>query len=168
MSNDNVSLRIASRCDLERIVQITNQAILKKNLTAYIRPLSVQDRCAWFEEHKPDNYPLFVAESDNQIVGWISLSPYRGGREGLLKTVEVSYFVDNDFQQRGVGSKMLKKILEKAKNLEYETVVAIIFESNLGSKKLLQKNGFERWGYLPDVAQIDGKRFSHGYYGLKL
>ncbi|MBN2435000.1 MAG: N-acetyltransferase [Spirochaetes bacterium] len=168
MNRENIDFRIASRFDLERIVQITNQAILKKNLTAYIRPLSVQDRCTWFEEHKSDNYPIFIAESDNQIVGWISLSPYRGGREGLLKTVEVSYFVDNDFQQRGVGSKMLKKILERAKNLEYETVVAIIFETNLGSKKLLQKNGFERWGLLPDVAQIDGKTFSHGYYGLKL
>jgi len=44
-------------------------------------------------------------------------------------------------------------------------VFAIILEGNEASLKLLEKMGFEGWGYLPRVADFDGKEMGHLYYG---
>lgn len=66
----------------------------------------------------------------------------------------------------------LKKIVDihniKTKDLGYQTLFAIIFDTNIGSVKLLEKYNFEKWGFLPDAAEIDGNKISHIYYGKKL
>jgi len=36
-----------------------------------------EERFEWFNNHKPETHPIFVYEINNQIVGWISISPYR-------------------------------------------------------------------------------------------
>jgi L-amino acid N-acyltransferase YncA len=41
---------------------------------------------------------------------------------------------------------------------------AIVLEGK-ASLKLLRKRGFEQWGYLPRVADFDGKEVGHLYYG---
>ncbi|MDA3899234.1 MAG: GNAT family N-acetyltransferase [Spirochaetes bacterium] len=168
MKDTNINIRIAEQKDLPRIVEIINQAIAKKNLIAYTTLLTVNERIKWFLEHDSDKYPILVAECDDFLVGWTSISPYRSGRNGLKSTIEVSYFVDNNFQQMGVGSMLLKQIIKKTRELGYKTMIAVIFESNYLSLKLLSNSNFDKWGFMPDVAEIDGKKFSHGYYGLKL
>ena len=164
----NVKIRYALANDLKEIVEIYNQAIKTRTSIAYTKELTVENRKEWFYEHTKDNYPILVAEKNNMILGWISLSPYRKGREALKKTVEVSYFVHNDHKRKGIGSKLLNEILKKGKALGYKTIFAVIFDKNLGSAKLLEKNNFEKWGFLPEVAEIDGNLLSHIYYGIKL
>ncbi|MBN2425266.1 MAG: N-acetyltransferase [Calditrichaceae bacterium] len=163
-----INVRIALEKDLEEIIAIYNQAIKTKMSVAYIDELSMEDRREWFHEHKKDKYPILLAENTNMVLGWTSISPYRKGREALAKTVEVSYFVHNDFKQKGIGSRLLAEMLKKAKGLGYETIFAIILDKNIGSEKLLEKNNFEKWGVLPEVAEIDGIKMSHVYYGIKL
>lgn len=46
--------------------------------------------------------------------------------------------------------------------------LAILLSCNESSRALLTKFGFEHWGTLPDIAQIDDNVYSHFYYGLKL
>jgi L-amino acid N-acyltransferase YncA len=52
--------------------------------------------------------------------------------------------------------------------LGYKTIFAIVLNKNIGSTKLFEKNNFEKWGFLPDVAMIDRNTLSHVYYGKKL
>jgi phosphinothricin acetyltransferase len=47
-------------------------------------------------------------------------------------------------------------------------MLTIVLDKNIGSISLLEKNNFEQWGFLPEVAQIDGKILGHVYYGKKL
>ena len=61
-----------------------------------MNPVRVKDRINWFKEHDQKKYPIIVAEQNDKILGWISLSPYRPGRLALRFTAEVSYFVHNN------------------------------------------------------------------------
>ena len=49
--------------------------------------------------------------------------------------------------------------------LEIRHLFAIVLENNEASLRLLTKMGFEQWGYLPRVADFDGKEIGHLYYG---
>jgi RimJ/RimL family protein N-acetyltransferase len=42
---------------------------------------------------------------------------------------------------------------------------AIVLKGNEASLKLLEKMGFEQWGYLPRGADFDGTEVGHLYYG---
>jgi phosphinothricin acetyltransferase len=49
--------------------------------------------------------------------------------------------------------------------LQIRHLFAIVLEGNQASLKLLEKMGFEQWGYLPRVANFDDNEVGHFYYG---
>lgn len=55
-----------------------------------------------------------------------------------------------------------------AKKLGYTRMIAILLDENKGSKRLLKKNNFEQWGFLPGVATISNKIHGNLYYGRRL
>ena len=162
------TIRIAEHKDVEVINEIYNQAIDTRCSTGDHEHIPIGERQKWFEEHTPDKYPVLVCESENDILGWVCLSPYRYGRSGFRRAVEVSYYVHNGHKQKGIGSLLLKAIIEKAGELNYKVLIAMLFDTNTGSIKLLEKYGFERWGCLYDVIEIDDVIFNHLCYGLKV
>jgi L-amino acid N-acyltransferase YncA len=161
------TLRIATPADLPRLVEIYNQAILARNATADTVPFNVEQRLDWFTAHKADSHPIHVFEQDGQVLGWLSVSPYRG-RPALRRTAEISYYVDYGHQRSGIGSALLKHAIDDAPRIHKHIYIAILLEWNRGSQRLLEKFGFERWGYLPEVAEFDGRLCGQFYYGKKL
>ncbi len=161
-------IRLAGIDDLESVVGIYNQAIAAGFQTAFTDPVTVADRLSWFNDHMNPAYPLFVFESDGVVLGWLSISPYRSGRAALRYCVEVSYFVHRDHQKKGIGSRLLAHAIEACTALQYRTMVAIILDKNNPSVKLMERAGFEQWGYLPGVADFDGVVCGHVYYGKSL
>ena len=163
-----VHIRYASEKDLKEIVVIFNQAIYSRMSTGYLNEVTVETRKEWFSEHIKEKYPILVAEKNKKIVGWISIDSYRKGRKAFEKTVEVSFFVHNDYKRKGIGNQLLHTMMQTAKKLGYTTIFAIVLDKNIGSRKLLEKNNFEQWAFLPNVAEIDRNILSHVYYGKKL
>ena len=158
-------IRFAQRNDLPAIVDIYNQSIPSKNSTGDTQPLRVEDRLAWFREHLPDSYPIFVAEVEGQVAGWCSLSAYRPGRAALRFTAEISYYLGSEFQRQGIGTALVRHALTACAALQIRHLFAIVLEGNTASINLLEKMGFAQWGYLPRVADFDGKEVGHLYYG---
>jgi len=164
----NIIVRHAFEKDLVEIVDIFNQAIQTKTSTGYLDTFTVFERKEWFISHTNKKYPLLVAEQNEKIVGWISVDPYRKGRKAFEKTGELSFFIHNDFKRKGIGSQLVQAMMKTAKELGYTTLVAIVLDKNIGSIRLLEKNTFEQWGFLPQVAEINGKILGHMYHGKKL
>jgi L-amino acid N-acyltransferase YncA len=161
-------IRKAEIKDLIVINEIYNQAVDAEHQTADIKTITMDMRQKWYLDHDVKRYPLFVFEKQNKVIGWCSLSAYRKGREALEQVAEVSYYVHKDFQRQGTGSKMLKYALQVATNYKFETIIAILLGQNAASIKLLEKFGFKKWGTLPKVANFNGAKFDHLYYGLKI
>tara|TARA_R110001583_G_scaffold16041_11_gene65220 strand:+ start:499 stop:690 length:192 start_codon:yes stop_codon:yes gene_type:complete len=58
--------------------------------------------------------------------------------------------------------------IEKAPELGFKNLFAILLAPNIASIKLLEKFDFQLWGQLLDVAEIDGEVCSQGIYGRKV
>lgn len=162
-----MNIRIARKEDLHAMTAIYNQAILTRTSTADMETFTVEERLPWFEAHQNKEYPLYVIE-DDEIIGYAYLSAYRPGRRAMQSTVEVSYYVHQGHLRKGIGSRLLDFMIEKARELDYKTVIAILLEVNNGSVRLLEKFGFEEWGRLIDIAEFEEHTCSHLYYGLRL
>jgi L-amino acid N-acyltransferase YncA len=158
-------IRLAQMSDLPAIVDIYNQSVSSRQSTGDIQPVRVEDRKIWFAEHLPNQHPIFVAEVDGQVAGWCSLSAYRPGRAALRFTAEISYYIASAYHRRGIGTALVKHAIAACPALQIRHLFAIVLEGNLASLSLLEKMGFELWGYLPKVAYFDGKEVGHVYYG---
>jgi len=163
-----IKIRIAKLNDLEAIVNIYNQAVSVGQKTADITPVLVSDRKDWFLNHTPDKHPIFIAELNGTVVGWLSLSSYRPGREAMRHTQEVSYYISFDYHGQGVGSKLMQYAIDACPQLGVKNLIAMVIASNQGSVKLLEKYNFEKWGELPNVADFDGIEVGHLYYGRRI
>jgi L-amino acid N-acyltransferase YncA len=159
------TIRLATLTDLPRIVAIYNQAVAAGNATADTIPQKVEDRVVWFNEHSPEQYPIYICEDpQDQVAGWLSVSVYRP-RSALQRTAEVSYYVDYSRHGLGIGSALMQQALAEAERLRKKVFLAILLEGNTGSMRLLEKFGFERWGYLPEVAELSSGLSGQFIYG---
>jgi phosphinothricin acetyltransferase len=165
-----MQIRIARPNDLEQIIAIYNQAIAEGNCTADIEPLTVAERQEWFDNHSPEKYPIYVMEedSDTAIIGWCSLSAHRKGRMALQNVAEISYYVDRNHRQKGLGKKLMTHALQKAQELGLHNLFTILLDTNQISVALLEKNGFSKWGHLPDIAEFQNKVCGQYIYGRKV
>ena len=150
-----MTIRDATEADLPAIVEIYNAAIPGRRATADTEPVAVENRYAWFCEHHPDRRPLWVAVDDEAIVGWLSFQSFYG-RPAYHATAEISVYVSPSKQRTGIGRTLLTKAIEQAPRLGLKTLLGFIFGHNEPSLRLLEAFGFERWGTLPRVAELDG------------
>ena len=160
-------IRLAEQKDLVAINDIYTQAI-HAQATADTTPIPMQAREAWFLAHPANQFPIYVYEIDSKVVAWLSITAYRSGRMALHRSAEISYYVDEQFLHQGIASQLLEHALNQASKLQLDTFICIILENNLASIALMKKFGFALWGHLPNVAEFDGQRVGHVYYGWQL
>lgn len=160
-------LRDAQISDLPGIVAIYNAAIPGRMSTADTEAVTVESRAAWFEAHNPQTRPLWVLERNGQMIAWISLNSFYG-RPAYGATAEVSLYVAPEFHGQGIGTKLLRKMIERCPEFGVETLVGFVFAHNVASLKMNQKVGFQQWGFLPEVASLDGKKCDLMIVGLKI
>jgi phosphinothricin acetyltransferase len=163
-----MALRTATIRDVVSINNIYNQAVAKRFSTAHLQPLTIEEHLSWFLDHNPGRYPIYIYEQQNAVAGWISLSPYRKNRQALEHVAEVSYYVHNDYQGKGIGAAMMEHVLVKAPDFGFTVLIAILLDRNIRSIGLLEKFGFKKWGNMPGIARIEGERADHLYYGLHI
>ncbi len=148
-------IRDATEADLPAIVEIYNEAIRGRISTAQLEEVSLEQRLPWFYEHSAMSHPLWVADIDGRIAGWFSFHHFIK-RAAYRRTAEISVYVSGKFRRRGVGGSLLEKAIAHSPALELNALVGHIFDHNQPSLRLFERMGFERWGFLPRVAIVDG------------
>lgn len=160
--------KVANEKDFPEIIKIYNHAVDEKFATADTEYVTVESRKEWFTQHSPETYPIFIAEENNEIVGWCSLSPHRPGRKALRTVAEISYYIHKDHRKKGVAHSLITHTIESAKKLGFRNLISILLDLNKTSIYILEKFGFEKWGHLPNVAEIDGVNCGQYIYGRKI
>jgi L-amino acid N-acyltransferase YncA len=148
-------IRDAVEADLPAIVEIYNATVPTRIVTAELEPTTVEARLPWFREHSSERYPFWVAESEGRVIGWLDFKSFLP-RCAYRGTAEISVYVDKEFRHRGVGQRLLEQAIARAPSLGITALVGLIFGHNEPSLKLFQRLGFERWGFFPGVAQLEG------------
>lgn len=152
--------RDAAAGDLPRIVEIYNFAVATRTCSCDLEPTTVDKRRASFEAHTPGHRPLWVAEDSERpdfgVIGYLGFFHFMNERPGYFITADLAIYLHPDYQAKGLGSHLLARAIERAPALGIETLTATIFASNVGSLRLFDKHGFERWGFMPRVARLEG------------
>jgi phosphinothricin acetyltransferase len=152
---EEMKIRDAVEADLPAIIDIYNAAIVTRMSTAQLEPVTVESRRRWLSEHSPDRHPFWVAEMNEQIAGWLTIKSFLP-RCAYRGTAELSVYIDQKFRRRGVARTLLEEAIARAPSLEITAMVGLIFAHNEPSLRLFGQLGFEHWGLLPRIAQLDG------------
>jgi phosphinothricin acetyltransferase len=150
-----LTIRKAVMKDLGAITEIYNEAVLKTVATFDTEPKTVEEQKPWFESHD-SRHPILVAEQDDAIVGWASLSKW-SDRCAYSDTGEISVYVKEERRRKGTGKKLIQEILDQGQKVGLHTVVARIAESNEISVRLHEAFGFEHIGTMKEVGRKFGK-----------
>lgn len=108
----------------------------------------------WDASHRADC--RLIAREGDQVLGWAALSPV-SGRCVYGGVAEVSVYVAAEARGRGVGTALLRALVEASEAAGIWTLQAGIFPENEASVALHQSRGFrvvgrrERLGQLHDV-----------------
>ena len=147
-------IRNALEADLSAIVTIYNASIPGRLATADLDPVSVESRLEWFYQHSSTSRPILVMETDKVILGWLSFQSFYG-RPAYQATAEISIYVSPVYQRQRVAYKLLENAVSLSPSLGLNTLLGFIFAHNQPSIKLFELFGFQIWGHLPEVANLD-------------
>ncbi|MDN6275249.1 GNAT family N-acetyltransferase [Psychrobacter sp.] len=167
--NDQFMVQRANKADLPEVLDIYNQSIAGKKATAHLDPVTYEEREIWFDEHLNNpSRPIYVVratvksgaddiagQTKSPIVAWGSYSDLYA-RTAYHISTEISIYLHQDYHGKGLGSLVTSWMLAQASSLGIKNVVALIFAHNKPSLGLFHKLGFEQWGYMPQVCDMQG------------
>ena len=161
-------IRKAETKDLNQLLEIYNYEVENGVATLDLKPKTLTEWEEWFHNHNVENHPLFVAEIDNCVAGYASLSSYRE-KEAFKSTVELSIYIGVNYRSKGIASALMDFILKEAKKDKMtHTVVSVITAGNEASRKLHEKFNFEFCGTIKEVGVKFGEYRDIENYSLNV
>ena len=106
-----------------------------------------------------EGYPALVALAESgQVAGFGLLRPIHPA-SSLRRTAEVTYFISPTFTRHGIGSALLSHLVERAKKMGIDSLVASISSKNPQSIAFHKKNGFCECGRFQRAGRKNGEDF---------
>jgi phosphinothricin acetyltransferase len=101
--------------------------------------------------------PWLVAEREGEVLGYAYAGPFRT-RPAYDWIVEDSIYIRDDCARQGVGTALLRELIDRCAALGYRQMVSLIGDSeNLGSIRLHRRLGFIQVGLFPSVGWKEGR-----------
>jgi len=151
-----VQIRLATENDLQATLDIYNEIIANSTAIFQYEPQTMEMRKAWFAEKKEKNYPVFIAEEDDVIVGFSTFGQFRNW-QAYQYSVENSVYVKASERGKGIGKLLLPPLIDAAKKLNMHTIIASIDATNEASVKLHKSFGFEEVAHFKEVGYKFGR-----------
>jgi L-amino acid N-acyltransferase len=148
-------IRNATKEDLPSINEIYNQAVVTTTATFDTNPQTIRERKKWYQNHE-GKYPVLIAEENDRVLGWTSLSRY-SERPAYSITAEISIYIHPRYQRQGVGRELTEKIIEEGRLMDLHTILARISTDNIVSIRLAESLGFKPVGVMKEVGQKFGR-----------
>ena len=162
-----IRVRIAEEKDLNQILSIYNDIIINTTAVYNYKPHTIEMRAAWFETKRNDGYPVFVAEENNNILGFSSFGPFRAWA-AYKYSVENSVYVAAEHRGKGIGKLLMPPLIEAAKKKDMHVIIASIDASNIASILLHKSFGFEEVAHFKQVGYKFGRWLDLKFFQLIL
>ncbi len=150
-----MDIRAARLEDAEAIRQIYNREVSSSTATFDLVPRTLEDQINW-QQARSGAHAVIVAETDGEVVGFASLSPYRD-RPAYNSTVEDSVYVRSDQRGRRVGNALLSDLVTTAGQHGFHAVMARIVGDHEASIGLHASLGFTEVGTECEVGRKFGR-----------
>lgn len=105
------------------VLEIINDSILNTSFNYDYYPKSLEDIQDMFLEKIRDGIPVMVCESEKQVYGYATFGKFLA-KPGYSKTIEHSIYLKEGTQGKGMGTALLKQLIELAKKQGYHVMIA--------------------------------------------
>ncbi|MDO5616461.1 MAG: GNAT family N-acetyltransferase [Cruoricaptor ignavus] len=147
----NYEIRKMQSKDSDRVLEIFQQGISNGNAT-FDKELPTWE--TWDNQHT-ENCRWVIENSEDKIVGWAALKPV-SQRICFSGVAEVSIYLDNSVQGKGLGKMLLKKLSLDSEEYGFWTLQSGIFPENEASLLLHKKLGFRVVGRRDKIGKQNG------------
>jgi len=164
-----IKLRKLKTSDKSVIAKQLNNKKIWDNLTNKIPfPYTERDAEIFLKFTERDkNHKAFAIEFNMEFCGIIGLIKQKDVYE---KSAELGYWIGEPFWNKGIATKAIQLITDYGfKNLDIIRIYSSVFEYNIASMKVLEKNGYKKEGVFQKAIFKNNKIWDeHRYYKLKV
>ena len=148
-------IRPVTSADAKDILEVYAPYIKNTVITFETEVPSIEDFTARIENIK-SKYPYLVCEIDGKVIGYAYAAKYRE-RAAYKYSVDVSIYVDLNYQHKGIGKALYFNLFETLKTYDFYTAYAGITLPNKKSICLHKSFGFHEIGTYHNVGYKNGK-----------
>ena len=147
-----------SEKDLRSAQKIYNYYITNSYANFEEKKLTFKDFYKNYKNIIDKKLPYLVAIYDEKVVGIAYLNQFRE-KSGYRFAFENTIYIHNDYIKKGIGSKLLKALINiSKKNKKIKLIVAVIGSiDSQSSIKIHQKLGFKKTGILKKIGFKNNK-----------
>ncbi|MBN8641505.1 MAG: N-acetyltransferase [Flavobacteriales bacterium] len=161
-----ISIRNYNIDDTDVILEIINYNILNSTALYDYTIRTIEQQKAIFDDKLKKGFPIIVAESNNEVVGFGFYSEFRF-REAYKFTVEHSVYAHPNHLGKGIGKLILTKLIELAKAQKLHTMIGVIDSENTSSIEFHEKFGFQTVGIIKETG-FKFDRWLHSVFVQKM
>jgi L-amino acid N-acyltransferase YncA len=143
------SIRPATLTDAAQILNIYQPYITSSSITFEEKIPSLEEFSLRIQNGMK-LHPWLVAEKDNQIIGYAYASKFRE-RESYRWSCELSLYIIEEFQNKGVAQQLYGSIIDIVKQQGYAIAIAVITLPNEKSVRFHEKIGFKQLFIFPKI-----------------
>jgi len=149
MGRLDIIVRHVRAADLPAVAEIYDYYVLNAVCTFATEPDDEASWRAWLNA-RSESYPGIVAEVDGRIVGWGTLSRWNN-RCAYRFSAENSVYIRAEMHRRGVGRRLLERLIESARAAGHRNLIAQIADHQTASERLHAALGFREVGCLRNI-----------------
>ena len=150
-------IRPTTEADLSAITAIYQQAVREGTATFELEPPDLSEMTRRYRALVDGGYPYFVAMLDGRVAGYAYAGAYRP-RPAYRFTVENSVYLDPAVHRRGIGLRLMERLIAECDGRGFRQMIAVIGDSaSAGSIGLHRRCGFQMIGTHPNVGLKFGR-----------
>jgi phosphinothricin acetyltransferase len=150
------------------ILEILNEAITSSTALYDYRPRPASSMAGWFEAKRAGGFPVWGAlDEAGTLLGFASYGTFRAW-PAYKYSAEHSVYVAPAQQRRGVGKRLMQRLIQSATEQELHTLIGGIDASNATSIAFHQKLGFAHAGTIEQAGFKFGRGLDLAFYQLIL
>lgn len=153
-----VTFDILKEPDLPELVPVYN-SIIEEGLY-FIRNEGLPDvetAQEWYQEQVKAGMMYIVVRVNNEVIGGASIEPKEG------KASHVGYFgiyLKKEFRNLGIGTRLIRKIIEVARQKNFEIIQLYVFASNKQAIHTYKKFGFQEVGRIKKGIKLQNGKYT--------
>ncbi len=145
-----INVESLQECHWEEVRKIYLEGIGTKNATFETETPSWEE---WNQSHHL--HSRFVVVENGNVIGWVAISKV-SKRYAYRGVAEVSVYVSLDHLGKGIGTTLMKNLIQSSEKQGIWTLYSSLFPENRGSIALHTKHGFRCIGRRERIAELDG------------
>lgn len=141
------------KSDWNEVLNIYIQGMETKNATFETTKPEWESWEDWDKDHL--STCRLVVKEGTKILGWTALLPI-SSRQFYSGVAEVSIYLDKDSVGKGIGSMLMKSLIEQSEKDGFWMLQSEIFPENIGSIRIHDKFAFRKVGVREKIGKMEG------------